>query len=364
MEGFASSFKGKRVFVTGHTGFKGSWLCEWLLLLGAEVWGYSLPPPTEPALFDQLGLAQRMKHQIGDIRDAEAVRRAVVASQPEFVFHLAAQSLVRLSFEQPVETFATNVMGTAHLLDALRDLQTPCAAVIITSDKCYENREDGSEYHEADALGGRDPYSASKAAAELTVAAWRKSFFSPDKILRGEAAPVGLASARAGNVMGGGDWARDRLMPDCLRALGHLETIVVRNPASVRPWQHVLEPLAGYLELAARLRTAVLARSADLPELCSAFNFGPISSDHCTVEQVVAEVLKVWPGRWVHDSQVDAVPEARRLHLSTDKARRVLGWQPRWRVRTAVAKTIAWQQSEGPYPERIRNQIAEYSTAR
>jgi len=242
---FAEAFRNKTVWLSGHTGFKGAWLAQWLLELGANVHGFALEPATEPALFDQLGLAKRLHHQIADIRDPAAVRESVKKSQPDFVFHLAAQPPVRLSYEQPLETYATNVMGTAHVLEALRALDKPCAAVLITTDKCYENREWLHSYREEDPLGGYDPYSSSKAAAEIAISAWRRSFFKKH--------PVKIASARAGNVIGGGDWALDRIVPDCIRALQKKQPIAVRNPNATRPWQHVLEPLSGYLWLAARL---------------------------------------------------------------------------------------------------------------
>jgi CDP-glucose 4,6-dehydratase len=356
----ARAFEGKRVFVTGHTGFKGSWLCEWLLSLGAEVSGYSLPPPTQPALFDQLGLAGRLHHRSGDVRDGPALQRAVLECRPDFVFHLAAQSLVRFSYEQPVETFSTNVMGTAHLLEALRTLKNPCAAVIVTSDKCYENHEQGREYREKDALGGRDPYSASKAAAELVVSSWRQSFFATKTFAGGDAAPVALATARAGNVIGGGDWALDRIVPDSMRALAQGAPIRVRNPDSVRPWQHVLEPLSGYLTLAARLHAGLLGPPEGLVELCGPFNFGPAAADHRTVRELVEEILQRWPGSWEDGSDRDAIPEARWLHLSTEKARRLLGWTPRWRLAEAVAQTVSWHRDAGAVRDRTRRQIGEY----
>jgi CDP-glucose 4,6-dehydratase len=246
------AYQGRTVLVTGHTGFKGAWLCEWLLMLGARVVGVALAPNTEPALFDQLGLADRIEHHILDIRHRDGLAERVLAAEPDFIFHLAAQPLVRLSYAEPVETYATNVMGTVHLLDALRELDARykssnriCATVFITTDKCYENREWLHAYREEDALGGYDPYSSSKAAAELAIAAYRRSYFNP---ARADDAPhVGIASARAGNVIGGGDWAQDRIVPDCIRHLERGEAIPVRNPISTRPWQHVLEPLAGYL---------------------------------------------------------------------------------------------------------------------
>ena len=227
MNTFASAFRGKRVFVSGHTGFKGAWLCEWLLQLGAEVTGYSLPPLTDPALFDQLGLAGRMRHLTGDIRDAKVFSGALRESRPDFVFHLAAQSLVRESYAHPAETFETNTLGTLYALEALRGLKHPCAAVFITTDKCYQNREWIYGYREEDPLGGRDPYSASKAAAEIVIHSCRESFFAHH--------PVKIASARAGNVIGGGDWAVDRIVPDCIRALQRKQRIPIRNPQATRP---------------------------------------------------------------------------------------------------------------------------------
>ncbi|PWU20713.1 MAG: CDP-glucose 4,6-dehydratase, partial [Verrucomicrobia bacterium] len=247
---FSGAYSGRNVLVTGHTGFKGGWLCQWLLGLGAEVTGYSLPPPTQPALFEQLALADRMHHLDGDVRDEVAFTQAVRKSAPDFIFHLAAQSLVRESYRTPVATWQTNVMGTVHVLEAARGLNKKCAVVCITSDKCYENREWLYGYREEDSLGGHDPYSSSKGAAEIAIAAWRRSFFqSRDANSKG----VSIASARAGNVIGGGDWATDRIVPDCVRALQQREPIAVRNPCATRPWQHVLEPLSGYLWLGARL---------------------------------------------------------------------------------------------------------------
>jgi CDP-glucose 4,6-dehydratase len=231
---FAGVYAGKRVLLTGHTGFKGAWMAEWLLALGAEVTGFALPPPTSPSLFDQLGLASRLRHIVGDVRDLAAVRAALKLAQPDFVFHLAAQPLVRLSYDQPVETHATNIMGTVNVLEAVRLAGAPCVVVAITTDKCYDNKEWVHSYREEDPMGGYDPYSASKGAAELVISSYRRSFFSaPDS-------PVRLASARAGNVIGGGDWALDRIVPDCVRALIKGESIPVRNKVATRPWQHVL----------------------------------------------------------------------------------------------------------------------------
>jgi CDP-glucose 4,6-dehydratase len=329
---FAEIFRNKTVWLSGHTGFKGAWLAQWLLELGADVHGFALEPETEPALFHQLGLAGRLHHQIADVRNNTAVKKSIRDAQPDFVFHLAAQPLVRLSYEQPVETYETNVMGTIHVMEALRELKKKCAAVLVTTDKCYENREWLCGYREDDPLGGSDPYSSSKAAAEIAIAAWRRSFFKNH--------PVKIASARAGNVIGGGDWAADRIVPDCIRALQKGKPIGVRNPHSTRPWQHVLEPLSGYLWLAARLHQ----RSTINHQLCSAFNFGPAHEANRTVGELVEEVLKHWPGRWENTSDAGAVHEARLLQLATDKASALLGWSPVWNFSQAVEFTIRWHR--------------------
>lgn len=322
------AYRIRRVLVTGHTGFKGAWLCEWLLLLGAKVAGFSLEPPTTPALFDQLGLATRLRHQIGDVRDSELLRESVAEFAPELVFHLAAQSLVRASYAIPVETFATNVLGTAHLLEAIRILDRPCAVIIVTTDKCYENKGSGRAFRENDRLGGHDPYSASKAAAELVVEAYRKSFFAD------AGSKVAVASARAGNVIGGGDWAVDRIVPDAIRALARGESIPARHPRAVRPFQHVLDPLAGYLLLG----KAVLEDRSK----CTAFNFGPERESHRTVESLVNEILLHWPGSWRDASEPGAVHEAKFLHLAIKKARTLLGWNPVWDFSEAVRQTVEW----------------------
>lgn len=351
--GFAGTFAGKRVLVTGHTGFKGSWLCEWLLALGADVTGFALPPPTSPALFDQLGLAGRIKDRRGDVRDLAAVRAAVDAARPDFVFHLAAQPLVRLSYAQPVETYATNVMGTVHLLEAIRLAGIACTVVVVTTDKCYENTERAHAYREDEPMGGHDPYSSSKGATELVVSAYRRSYFSaPDS-------PVRLASARAGNVIGGGDWALDRIVPDCIRSLQRGETIPVRNRHATRPWQHVLEPLGGYLWLAARL-------SADR-KFATAFNFGPTPAATQPVSALVAEVLKHWPGQWEDRTDPKAVHEATLLSLAIDKADRELGWRPVWDFPATIAQTVDWYRLVSADPAtaatHTRRQIAAYEAA-
>lgn len=339
---FHNAYQGKRVLVTGHTGFKGAWLCEWLLALGAEVTGFALPPATSPALFDQLGLAERLRHQLGDVRDLAAVRQLVQVVKPQFVFHLAAQPLVRLSYEQPVETYSTNVMGTVNVLEAIRLARCACAMVIVTSDKCYENQEWVHGYREDDHLGGHDPYSSSKAAVEIVAAAYRSSYFSaPDS-------PVRVATARAGNVIGGGDWALDRIVPDCIRALQRSEAIPVRNKVATRPWQHVLEPLSGYLRLGECLQAFSLTDPAvlvKLNEYTSGFNFGPSLASNRSVADLVKEILRHWPGSWVDRSDPHAVHEATRLNLATDKAFHCLHWRPIWTFEETVARTVQWYRN-------------------
>ena len=345
-----AAYEGKTVLVTGHTGFKGSWLSEWLLMLGARVVGIALPPNTKPALFDQLGLAYRLEHNILDIRDDHAVQSKVLESEPDYVFHLAAQPLVRRSYIDPVETWDTNIMGTVYVLEALRALDQhyarsdkACACVCITTDKCYENREWLSAYREDDALGGYDPYSASKASAELAIATYRRSYFNPKHV--SEPPRIGIASARAGNVIGGGDWSRDRIVPDCIRHLQRGEPIPVRSAAATRPWQHVLEPLSGYLQLAARQRQALRARDRTaLEQTCTAYNFGPALTANQPVSALVEQILRHWPGRWVDQFDATAPHEAGRLNLAWDKAFHQLGWQPRWDFSETIARTLAWYQ--------------------
>ena len=331
---FANKYRDKRVFLTGHTGFKGAWLTEWLLSLGAEVTGFALPPSTSPSLFEQLGLASRMRHIVGDVRDLSVVCSAIEATQPDFVFHLAAQPLVRLSYDQPVDTYATNVMGTVNVLEAVRQLGQACTVVAITTDKCYENKEWVHSYREEDPMGGYDPYSSSKGAAELVIAAYRQSYFSsPDSHVK-------LASARAGNVIGGGDWAPDRIVPDCIRSLSGGETIPVRNKIATRPWQHVLEPLSGYLWLGACLANPQFSPFGS--QLASAFNFGPSLASNRTVAELVQEILKHWPGKWEDKSDPQAVHEAKLLNLATDKAYHFLNWSPVWDFGENITQTIIW----------------------
>ncbi len=350
---FRSAYAGRRVLVTGHTGFKGSWLCEWLFSLGAEVYGLSNGIPTRPSLFSQLRLSRRIKADLrGDVRDRAAVRAAVGAARPDFVFHLAAQPLVRLSYAEPVETFDTNVMGTVHVLDALRFLRGKCSAVMITTDKCYENRETARPYREDDPMGGYDPYSCSKGCDELVISSYRRSFFGDPS------ANVWVASARAGNVIGGGDWAKDRIVPDCFRALRKGEAIPVRNKVSTRPWQHVLEPLSGYLTLG-----AALDARKDFAKVATGFNFGPDPAANRTVKDVVEELLKHAKGAWADKSDPHAVHEAGLLNLDIRKARRVLGWKPRWNFEKTLTKVAEWYVGEqaGRSPLALTQaQIAEF----
>ncbi|MDB6052756.1 MAG: CDP-glucose 4,6-dehydratase [Verrucomicrobiales bacterium] len=337
-DSFGSVYSSKKVFVTGHTGFKGSWICEWLLALGAKVTGYALPPDTSPSLFTQLELGSRLEHIEGDIRHQATFAEAFRRCGPDFVFHLAAQPLVRESYRIPVETFDTNVMGTVHLLNILRDYSKRTAVVFVTTDKCYENKEWVHGYREEDPLGGYDPYSASKGAAEIAINSFRRSFF--------EEHPVKIASARAGNVVGGGDWAADRIIPDCVRALQNSKKIAVRNKVATRPWQHVLEPLSGYLWLGASLYNPDLVKG-NSASLTSAFNFGPGHESNRTVKDLVVEVMKHWKGDWEDRSDPKALHEAKLLQLSTDKASALLGWEPTWNFPQTIEKTIEWYQKVG-----------------
>jgi CDP-glucose 4,6-dehydratase len=325
-------WRGRRVFVTGHTGFKGSWLCLWLHRLGAQVAGYALVPPTDPSLFELARIAELIDHTEGDVRDLGALEAALRRAQPEVLIHMAAQSLVRYSYEQPVETFATNVLGTAHLLDAARRLPTVRSVVVVTSDKCYRNDEWVWGYREIDALGGHDPYSGSKGAAELVVTAYRHSFF--DAARDPEAAAVG--SARAGNVIGGGDWARDRLVPDILRSLLRDEPTLIRSPQATRPWQHVLEPLHGYLMLAERLHE-------DRHRFASGWNFGPPEASERTVDWVIGELYRLWGAGfdWIRDPN-PGPPESTFLKLDASKARSLLGWRPKLDLPTTLAWIVDW----------------------
>lgn len=327
---FGGMFSGSRVLVTGHTGFKGSWLCEWLLSLGAAVTGYALLPETTPSLFSQLGLASRMQHVVGDIRTPRLVTDLILDTQPDFVFHLAAQALVRRSYRDGPYTWETNVLGSVHVLDALRLLSKPCVAIMVTTDKCYENREWIYPYRETDPLGGYDPYSSSKAAAELAISSWRESFFSGGHAVQ-------IASARAGNVIGGGDWAENRIIPDAIRSLRIGEPIHVRNPSATRPWQHVLEPISGYLALA-----ATMAMRPGDPKLTTAFNIGPRKDANQPVSVLIKTVLEHWPGTWISSVDPRSPHEASLLQLDASKIENNIGWRPTWPFAEAVQRTVLW----------------------
>lgn len=322
---------GKRVLVTGHTGFKGSWLSLWLQSMGAVVRGIALPPPTEPALFIEANVANGMDHCIADIRDFAAIQPLIKEFKPEIIFHMAAQPLVRLSYQQPMETYATNVMGTVQVLEAARQTGSVKAIVNVTTDKCYENREWVWGYREKEPMGGHDPYSSSKGCAELVSSAYRASFFND--------ADIALATARAGNVIGGGDWAQDRLVPDILRALEKSEPVLIRNPDAIRPWQHVLEPLSGYLTLAHSLYENGQTNA-------EGWNFGPNDDDAQPVQWIVERLCALWG----HNTQWQLQPgehphEAHFLKLDISKARQRLKWSPRWSLHTALTQTIAWHQA-------------------
>ena len=321
----------RRVLITGHTGFKGAWLSLWLARLGARVTGFALPPTTSPNLFTLADIGQRMDSQLGDVRDPCAVDAVMVRSRAEVVFHLAAQALVRRSYVDPVGTYAANVMGTAHILDAARRATGIRAIVVVTSDKCYENREWCWPYREDEPMGGHDPYSSSKGCAELVTAAWRRSFFLSDG-----AEPVGVGSARAGNVIGGGDWAEDRLVPDCMRAFASGEPVRVRRPAAIRPWQHVLEPLSGYLALAEWL-------ASDPKGFSEAWNFGPASDDARPTAWLVDRMSRFWGdgARWEPDPGKHP-HEAGLLQVDASKARARLGWTPRLPLEEGLRWTVDW----------------------
>lgn len=329
-------WRGKRIFLTGHTGFKGGWLSLWLQVMGAEVHGYALPSPTSPGIFDVAEVGREMASStIADIREADNLRLAMQDAHPEIVFHLAAQPLVRYSYDHPAETYAVNVMGTVNLFEAVRTTPSVRAVVNVTSDKCYENREWVWGYRENEAMGGFDPYSSSKGCAELVTSAYRRSFL--------EDSGVALGSARAGNVIGGGDWAVDRLIPDFLRAMDAGETLVIRAPLATRPWQHVLEPLSGYLMLAERLYSGKA-------EFADAWNFGPSGEDVRPVQWIVERLAgKRKDVNW-KCTDAPQPHEAHYLMLDSSKARKQLNWQPRWQLQTALEKTLewheAWQRSE------------------
>jgi CDP-glucose 4,6-dehydratase len=331
-----SFWKRRKVFLTGHTGFKGSWLSMWLRSLEAEVTGYSLEPPTQPNLFEQASAGRGVRSIHGDVRDFTALKSAISKCRPELVIHMAAQSVVSRGYADPIETYSSNVMGTVHLLEALRQLQRPCTVVNVTSDKCYENREWVWGYRENDPMGGRDPYSNSKGCSEMVTAAYRESFFSLGRM---EEHGIGLASARAGNAVGGGDWTSDQLIPDLMRAFLDGKSCLIRNPSAVRPWQFVLEPLRGYLMLAERL-------SEDPARFASGWNFGPAESDAYPVSWIADELARTWGNgaAWTCDPGLHQ-HEAHFLKLETSKARDALDWHPVLSLRDALAWIVEWYRA-------------------
>ena len=331
----SSFWSGKRVFMTGHTGFKGGWLSLWLSSMGAKVTGYSLAPNTNPNFFDVAGVQENVdKSHIGDIRDLSALQKAMSDANPEIVMHMAAQPLVRYSYANPVETYATNVMGTVHVLESIRALSSVRAAVMVTTDKCYENKEWAWGYRENEPMGGYDPYSNSKGCAELVTSAYRQSYFSPEKYSQHR---VALASARAGNVIGGGDWSEDRLIPDAIKAFEANQPLIIRNPLATRPWQHVLEPLSGYLVL-------VQALYQGGAQFDGGWNFGPRDEDTRSVQDVINLLIKHWSSAasWKQDTG-EQPHEAHSLKLDCSKAKQYLNWSPKWSLEQAIEKIAKWQ---------------------
>lgn len=330
-------WKNKRVFLTGHTGFKGSWISLWLQAMGAKVTGFALAPNTTPSLFEEARVADGMTSIIGDVRDQAALQKALAEAQPEIVIHMAAQPLVRYSYTNPVETYATNVMGTVHLFDAIRQMSGIKAVVNVTSDKCYENREWVWGYRENEAMGGYDPYSNSKGCSELVTAAFRSSYFNPaDYAKHG----VALASGRAGNVIGGGDWALDRLIPDIMRAIEEGREVIIRSPHAIRPWQHVLEPLSGYLALAEKLYI-------EGAQYAEGWNFGPHDHDAKPVAWIVENLTRIWGDGAAYriDASAANLHEAHYLKLDCSKAHMQLGWQPRWNLLHTLEKISEWHKA-------------------
>lgn len=345
---------GRRVFMTGHTGFKGSWLSLWLQYLGAELTGFALPPPTSPSLFETAKVDENMTSLEGDIRNQESLTQAMRTARPEVVIHMAAQPLVRYSYQHPVETYATNVMGTVHMLEAVRATSTVRSVVNITTDKCYENKEWVWGYRESDPMGGFDPYSSSKGCAELVSAAYRSSFLNCNN---GEERDVAIATVRAGNVIGGGDWALNRLIPDTIEAFEQNKIVCIRNPKAIRPWQHVLEPLQGYLTLSEKLY-----QEGD--DYAEAWNFGPDDKDCQTVEWIVERLAQKWNGEVHWEKETRPQPhEANLLKLDSSKAKSRLGWQPRWQLDHSLQAIVAWHQqlrAGGDMKAFSLNQIHEY----
>ena len=354
----ASVYQNKKVFLTGHTGFKGAWLLQWLHLLGAQVKGYALPPEKEEDLYNLIEGRTLCDSVIADIQDSAELENAILTFQPDFIFHLAAQPLVRLSYEMPAATFAVNAIGTAYVLDAVRKLQKPCTVVLITTDKVYENKEWVYPYRETDRLGGYDPYSASKACAELVIHSYTQSFFN---LAAFEQHQKGIASARAGNVIGGGDWAKDRIIPDIVRALRVGHPVTVRNPQAVRPWQHVLEPLSGYLLLGAKL-------AAEPQRYSGAWNFGPYAEDNKTVGDLVEIAIAIWgSGSHTYPILHNQPHEAGLLKLDINKATNELRWYPKYTAEKAIDKTLTWykayNQGKATARQLVYEDIEAYSNA-
>jgi CDP-glucose 4,6-dehydratase len=344
-------WRSKRVIITGHTGFKGSWLSIWLQSMGADLCGIALAPPTNPALFVEARVAESMEHKTADVRDFEAINKIFEWFKPQIVLHMAAQPLVRLSYQEPVETYATNIMGTVHVLEASRRAKSIRAIVNVTTDKCYENREWVWGYREFEPMGGYDPYSSSKGCSELISSAYQKSFLDKEGI--------GLATARAGNIIGGGDWAKDRLIPDVIKSLEKKEVVEIRNPNAIRPWQYVLEPLSGYLQLAEEL-------FLNERDVTGAWNFGPNDEDAKSVKWVADHLSAKWGANSISKLQPGNQPhEAHFLKLDISKAKQRLGWEPKWSLDTALDKTIDWQKSWVAHEDmraKCISQISEYNT--
>ena len=331
-----SFWENKRVFLTGHTGFKGSWLSLWLQHLGAQVTGYALPVPVGPSLFNLVGIGEGMHNVLADICDLNQLSVAMAAQKPEIVIHMAAQSLVGYSYEHPVETYQTNVMGTVNVLEAVRKTEGVRVVLIVTSDKCYDNREWVWGYRENDPMGGRDPYSNSKGCAELVTAAYRNSFFSPQTFSQHH---VAIASARAGNVIGGGDWAKNRLIPDCMQAILAGKPVEIRNPSAIRPWQHVLEPLGGYMTLVKQLWD-------EGPALAEGWNFGPGPDDVKPVQWIVEKMIELWGPEASWQLGNTSFPhEAQHLNLDISKATQQLGWRPRWNLEQGLELIVEWYRA-------------------
>lgn len=354
---YSGFYKGKKVFITGHTGFKGSWLCLWLKNMGAEVTGYSLNPPTNPSLFEMTGAAAGINSIIGDVRDYNCLLQSMEKAEPEIVIHMAAQPLVRDSYKIPVETYSINVMGTVHVLEAVRQTSSVRAVVNVTTDKCYDNKEWFWGYRENEPMGGYDPYSNSKGCSELVTSSYRSSFFNTSTY--GKTHKVALASARAGNVIGGGDWASDRLIPDIVRSIVSGQKVLIRSPHAVRPWQHVLEPLSGYLFLAKNL----YENGTDFAE---GWNFGPSDDDAKPVEWIVSHLCNLWGKA---DYEIDRNPqphEASYLKLDCSKAKMRMGWKPRWDIETALKKIVDWTRvyvDKGDIKEVTLKQIREFENS-